>query len=139
MESTPSLLRRISTEPTRFHFPDLTVCRVHNTTRVAGYVEICHMEIADTCIPYSIAQYMVGRRPKGLKMLEIFSWPSKWNFTFGNNQRTPVIVVRFELMNFKNEWRKRLAFLPASLVACLCESLKYAGTVTTASVTFSPR
>ena len=28
---------------------------------------------------------------------------------------------------------------PASLVACLWESLKYAGTVTTASVTFSPR
>ena len=29
--------------------------------------------------------------------------------------------------------------LPASLVACLCESLKYAGTVITASVTLVPR
>ncbi len=28
---------------------------------------------------------------------------------------------------------------PASLVACRCESLKYAGTVITASVTGSPR
>ena len=33
----------------------------------------------------------------------------------------------------------RPAILPASLVACLCASLKYAGTVITASVTFSPR
>src|SRR5262249_44029589 len=31
------------------------------------------------------------------------------------------------------------AILPASLVACRCASLKYAGTVMTASVTFSPR
>ncbi|OPZ25052.1 MAG: hypothetical protein BWZ01_02660 [Deltaproteobacteria bacterium ADurb.BinA179] len=31
------------------------------------------------------------------------------------------------------------AILPASLVACLCESLKYAGTVITASSIFSPR
>ena len=33
----------------------------------------------------------------------------------------------------------RPAILPASLVACRCESLKYAGTVMTASVTSSPR
>ena len=33
----------------------------------------------------------------------------------------------------------RPAILPASLVACLCESLKYAGTVTTACVTPWPR
>ena len=33
----------------------------------------------------------------------------------------------------------RPAILPASFVACRCESLKYAGTVMTASVTFSPR
>ena len=31
------------------------------------------------------------------------------------------------------------AIFPASLVACLCESLKYAGTVITASVTEVPR
>ena len=31
------------------------------------------------------------------------------------------------------------AILPASLVACLCESLKYAGTVITASFTVSPK
>ncbi len=31
------------------------------------------------------------------------------------------------------------AILPASLVACRCASLKYAGTVITACVTFSPR
>ena len=31
------------------------------------------------------------------------------------------------------------AILPAFFVACLCESLKYAGTVITALVTFSPR
>ena len=31
------------------------------------------------------------------------------------------------------------AICPASLVACRCESLKYAGTVMTACVTFSPR
>ena len=31
------------------------------------------------------------------------------------------------------------AIFPASFVACLCESLKYAGTVITASVTGSPR
>ena len=31
------------------------------------------------------------------------------------------------------------AICPASFVACLCESLKYAGQVITASVTFSPR
>ena len=33
----------------------------------------------------------------------------------------------------------RPAILPASLVACLCASLKYAGTVITALVTFSPK
>ena len=33
----------------------------------------------------------------------------------------------------------RPAILPASLVACRCASLKYAGTVITAWVTFSPR
>ena len=33
----------------------------------------------------------------------------------------------------------RPAILPASLVACRCASLKYAGTVITACVTFSPR
>src|SRR6202451_3924992 len=33
----------------------------------------------------------------------------------------------------------RPAILPASLVAVRCASLKYAGTVITASVTFSPR
>ena len=33
----------------------------------------------------------------------------------------------------------RPAILPASFVACRCASLKYAGTVMTASVTFSPR
>ena len=33
----------------------------------------------------------------------------------------------------------RPAMRPASLVACRCESLKYAGTVITASVTSSPR
>ena len=33
----------------------------------------------------------------------------------------------------------RPAILPASLVACLCESLKYAGTVTTAWVMPWPR
>uniref|UniRef100_A0A147BNQ5 Uncharacterized protein n=1 Tax=Ixodes ricinus TaxID=34613 RepID=A0A147BNQ5_IXORI len=33
----------------------------------------------------------------------------------------------------------RPAMAPASLVACLCESLKYAGTVITASLTFWPR
>ncbi len=31
------------------------------------------------------------------------------------------------------------AILPASFVACLCASLKYAGTVITASVTFVPK
>ena len=31
------------------------------------------------------------------------------------------------------------AIFPASLVACRCASLKYAGTVITASVIFSPR
>jgi len=31
------------------------------------------------------------------------------------------------------------AICPASLVACRCASLKYAGTVITASVIFSPR
>ena len=31
------------------------------------------------------------------------------------------------------------AIAPAFFVACLCESLKYAGTVMTADVTFSPR
>ena len=31
------------------------------------------------------------------------------------------------------------AILPASFVACLCESLKYAGTVITACFTVSPR
>ena len=33
----------------------------------------------------------------------------------------------------------RPAISPASFVACRCASLKYAGTVMTASVTFSPR
>ncbi len=33
----------------------------------------------------------------------------------------------------------RPAICPASLVACRCASLKYAGTVITASVIFSPR
>ena len=33
----------------------------------------------------------------------------------------------------------RPAISPASFVACLCESLKYAGTVTTASVTLDPK
>ena len=31
------------------------------------------------------------------------------------------------------------AILPASFVACLCESLKYAGTVITACLTCSPK
>jgi hypothetical protein len=33
----------------------------------------------------------------------------------------------------------RPAIVPASFVACRCASLKYAGTVITASVIFSPR
>ena len=49
---------------------------------------------------------------------------------YANAAAVGSLIIRFT---------SRPAILPASLVACLCESSKYAGTVITASVTFSPR
>ena len=57
-------------------------------------------------------------------------WSDSFSSPYASAAAVGSLMIRLTL---------RPAILPASLVACRCESLKYAGTVTTASVTVVPR
>ena len=65
--------------------------------------------------------------------------PKSYTIIFCDDSLSSPYESAAEVGSFIIRFTSRPAIFPASLVAFLCESLKYAGTVITASVTGSPK